>query len=387
MKKRIWSVLLCAALLIGMLALPATAADTVLTIKLPDQLPKKGETFVVTVDLSGNPGVAAVQFTLGFDKSAMTCTSAKTGEVLSGALSATNPSASAGAIIAAASTSTLSENGTVAAFAFTAEQDLTALDFSLSNVVLSDGSNTAVGFTVSGGSYTPGQTTQPGTQPADPGAAGQQTATGDPATPGAQGDAQLTSAGSGNGLFDDTRSHWAREYIQKAVQKGLFKGYSDDTFRPDVNVSRVQFVTVLYRMAGSPAVADTTTPFTDIASQSAEFRTAIAWGYHNGYVSGSSQTKFSPTAALTREAAMKILYYYAGGQSGMETMFTSVYDASFKDSGKISSWAKAPLYWGVYNEIISGTSKDTLSPQGTATRAQLAKILIGYLEKTEVTEG
>ena len=397
MRKRTICLCLCAVFLLGMFAFPASAADTVLTINPPGTLPKAGQSFTVTVELSGNPGLTAVQFTLGFDTGAMSCTKAKIGEALSGTLSATNPSAPLGAAIAAASVDPISNDGTVASFSFTAIRDLTEMSFTLQEVLLSDAAGNSVSFTVTGGTLiqpasgttqtTPGSTpTTPGVTPTAPGDT--PTDPDKPATgrevidPGAEETPDYVDTD----LFEDTRTHWASEYIRKAVARGLFKGYSDGTFRPDVNVSRVQFVTVLYRMAGSPEVADKSTPFTDIAGQSEEFQTAIAWGYHNGYLNGTSETTFSPAASLTREAAMKILFFYAGGQSGMELMFTETYDAAFKDSGSISSWAKAPLYWGVYNAIISGTSKDTLSPQGTATRAQLAKILVGYLEKMEGTK-
>lgn len=182
--------------------------------------------------------------------------------------------------------------------------------------------------------------------------------------------------------FTDTNGHWGQEFIDEAAQRGLFKGFGDGTFRPDTAVTRAQFVTVLWRMAGNPAVT-AQTPFTDIADQIDEFRTAIAWAYEKGYVNGTTETTFAPGDSLTRESAMKILFGYAGGQSGMEAMFTNVYDSVFTDSSAISAWAKAPMYWGVYNTLISGTGDKVLSPQGIATRAQLAKILVNYIEKFE----
>ena len=83
---------------------------------------------------------------------------------------------------------------------------------------------------------------------------------------------------------------------------------------------------------------------------------------------------------------MKILFGYDGGQSGMETMFTDVYEADFSDSGETADWAKAAMYWGVYKTLISGTGDGKLSPRGTATRAQLAKILTVYIDKQTKNE-
>jgi len=77
---------------------------------------------------------------------------------------------------------------------------------------------------------------------------------------------------------------------------------------------------------------------------------------------------------------MKILFGYAGGRSGLETMFSDTYDESFNDSTKVANWAKAPMYWAVYNNIISGMDGG-LNPEGATTRAQMSKILVEYLNK------
>ena len=114
-----------------------------------------------------------------------------------------------------------------------------------------------------------------------------------------------------------------------------------------------------------------------------EFRKAISWAYHAGYINGISETEFDPNGKLTREATMRILFAYNGGQSGMEEMFIATYDAAYKDSNSISTWARDPMYWGIYQGYITGTGTDTLTPQGIATRAQLAKIMMSYLESLE----
>lgn len=179
--------------------------------------------------------------------------------------------------------------------------------------------------------------------------------------------------------FTDTVGHWGETYISEAAARRLFSGYGDGRFGPDDPMTRAQFVTVLWRMAGRPG-GEEETPFTDIGGESAEFRGAIAWAYHMGYVNGISEDRFSPSGLLTREQAMKILFYFAGGVSGDEAELYDVYDRGYADSAAISSWAKEPMYWGVYNRIIAGVGDGRLDPQGTATRAQLAKILIVYLE-------
>ena len=178
-------------------------------------------------------------------------------------------------------------------------------------------------------------------------------------------------------MFTDTIGHWAEGYINEVVELGFFKGTGDNLFNPDDRVSRAQFMTVLYRMSGAYET-DKATPFLDISLQPEEFKNAISWGYNSGYISGVSETEFDPEGFLTREAAMKILFQYSGGQSGGEILFTVVYDDLFLDSDYISDWAKPCVYWGVYNKLISGTEPKILNPNAAVTRAQLAKILIEY---------
>ncbi len=180
--------------------------------------------------------------------------------------------------------------------------------------------------------------------------------------------------------FADMSGHWAEPYVLEAASHGLFKGDADGNFNPDENITRAQFVTVLWRMAGSPDAA-AELPFGDIQNQIPEFKTAIGWGYSKGYISGTSANTFEPDGLLTREAAMKILHAYSGGKVGMEMQFYAIYDGLLKDSSEISSWAKQSVYWGIYKKLISGTSSDTISPSDPATRAQLAKILVNYISE------
>lgn len=388
MKKRIGAFGLVIAMLLT-LACPALAADTTFVIKGPSTSPKAGETFTVTVELTGNPGFNAIGFTLIYDKNKMTCTSAKEGDRMQGMLSVTNPNASTGAIVTGASVEAKTGDGAVGRFTFTAKTDLTELKFGLSDIVLSDAEGKSISYQIvtaaeSGNPDNPGTGTGTGSTP------GGQTPVPTPSNPGGGQTTDPTPTDPGGGQaadpqpgetvgFTDTKGHWGESYILKAADLGLFKGYTDGSFKPDQNVTRAQYVTVLYRMAGSPSVT-AASPFTDIGDQIAEFQNAIAWGYEKGFINGKGATTFDPGGYVTRQEAMKILFGYDGGVSGMETMFTAIYDANYTDSDKLASWAKAGMYWGVYHTIISGTSATTLSPQGTATRAQLAKILTVYDE-------
>lgn len=358
--KKLCAVFLSVCLILSV-APSVFSAGTTLTLQVPSALPKAGESFTVSVDVSGNPGFSVVQFIVRYDKERLTCTGISFGKLLSGALGDTNTNYKDGAAIAAASLDPITGNGQIAEFTFRAKSELTELDFSLMDVTFADKNGTALAFTME-------TVTADGTV-LSPTASGNETKS-------PQTTAQQTQ-------FTDIAGHWGADYIIKAAERGLFSGYPDGSFHPDEQVTRAQFVTVLWRLAGRPEAAEET-PFTDINGQLEEFRKAISWAYHAGYINGISETEFDPNGKLTREAAMRILFAYNGGQSGMEQMFTATYDAAYKDSNSISTWAKAPIYWGIYQGYITGTGTDTLTPQGIATRAQLAKIMMSYLESLEI---
>ena len=146
----------------------------------------------------------------------------------------------------------------------------------------------------------------------------------------ASGAAAATAAAAAQSIlnppspFRDTEGHWAESYIAKAVSRGLFSGYDENRFGPDDAVNRGQFVTVLYRQAGSPEVT-AEVPFRDISGEIEEFQKAIAWGLENQFVNGTGETRFEPRKKLSRQEAMTILYNCAGKLRGMEALFTATY--------------------------------------------------------------
>ena len=366
--KKLIPVLLALILAVTLVVPSALAAGTILTVNAPDALPQTGKTFTVTVDIAGNPGLCAAQFTLGFDKSVVACRSASVGSVLSGMLSVTNPDAADGAIIAAAATSPRQGDGTLGSYTF---EVLRQGDpgFTLSDGVFTGENGAKLVTNVAAIEPEPGdlptdEPTQPASQ-SDPAEAQEQLA----------GDAPAEAVAV---LFSDAAAHWGAEYIQKAVALGLFTGYPDSTFHPDEPISRADFVTVLWRSADSPE-PKAAAAFADVPAD-AYYAKAVAWANENGYVEGRSAGLFDPAGILQRQEAMKILYCYNGGVSGLEMMFTGEYDKAFIDSGDIAPWAKAPMYWAYYNNIISGVGDDRLSPATGATRAQIAKILVNYLD-------
>lgn len=175
--------------------------------------------------------------------------------------------------------------------------------------------------------------------------------------------------------FVDVPGHWAEEEILKAVYRGLFKGVDDTHFLPDGTATRGQLVTVLYRMAGSPSVEGLESPFRDVADGK-YYTEAVIWAVNEELVTGLDETTFAPEASITREQLATILYRFAGAEKVEENALEA-----FADATKVSDWAADAMNWAVANELIKGITDTTLEPQGNATRAQVATILMRYCEK------
>lgn len=173
---------------------------------------------------------------------------------------------------------------------------------------------------------------------------------------------------------------WAAEYVERVTELKLIDGKTDTAFAPNENVTRSVMVEALYRLAGSPEIpAAAVNPFTDVAEDAA-CRNAVVWASDKGIVGGTTDTTFTPDAAIERQAMAKMLNRFAADQVGRETLATAS-DAisAFPDAGKVADWAKDYMNWMVACEFISG-SDGKLLPTGTATRAQLAAILCRYLD-------
>ncbi len=360
MKKRITAGILALALLLAFAPAALAATSPLLRVSAPEELPAVGKTFTVTAELSDNPGMTALECTLAFDAARVECTGVSTGSVLGGMLTATNESYSANsAKVVAASASAVTGGGTVAAFTFRVLSGGDA-NFRLTDIVFGDSdcneiscrTETAAGKDNTGESNESGTTAAP-TTPAE--------------TPAAT-------------TFSDVpASFWGYSAIERAASTGLAGGFPDGTFRPNAAVSRAQFVQMLWNMAGKPEAASTAS-FTDVPTD-AWYLPALSWAVETGCAGGVGGGRFSPNGSVTRQQAMAMLFRYAGGQSGGEALFTSVYDAQFADSAAIAAWAKPAVYWAVFHEVISGVGADRIAPTAPATRAQVAAILLRYLDQ------
>lgn len=175
--------------------------------------------------------------------------------------------------------------------------------------------------------------------------------------------------------FTDVRlADWFYEYVSFAYRYGLMEGINSYQFAPDATATRAMVVQILYRMSGEPAVSYGS-GFTDVASN-AWYADAIAWAARNNIVNGTGAATFDPNAPVTREQFATMLYRYARYR-GFNTSLTANI-LSYYDVNQVSEYAFPGLEWACANGIVNGTSTGYLTPQGNATRAQLAAMLMRF---------
>lgn len=390
-RNRILAIGIALLLAVQLLTPLACAAGTTLKLTAPDKLPDVGQTFTVTAELTGNTGLAAVQLSLGYDDSVVECTGIENGALVAGMLAASNPYATrdgVGAILAAATTTAVKTDGSLAVFTFrvkaAGDAKLTLADALLSDI---DGKALPLSYSLpaliaqgsgsDSGSGSGSDAEKPGTdnkKSEDDKKSEDEDKPEDEEKP-ADGAQEEVKSGS---FRDVTSAHWAFASVERAAELGLVTGYSDGTFRPDTPVTRAQFVLMLWRMCGKPAAAKAAS----FADASADwYQDALSWAVEKGYVNGLSDTRFGPDAPITRQQAMAILFRLNGGQSGTELTLTGIYEQTFADSTAIASWAKDATWWAVYHELVSGVGGSRIAPEANASRAQIAAILLRYADQ------
>lgn len=175
---------------------------------------------------------------------------------------------------------------------------------------------------------------------------------------------------------DVNENDWYYDAVKYVYANGLMSGVSDTTFAPNANTTRGMIVTVLYRMENQPNVTIDNS-FKDVKSTD-YYGNAIYWAKQNNIVSGYNSTTFAPNDNITREQMAAILYRYAAykGYSVDKTSDLS----NFNDTSNISNYALTPIKWAVSSGLISGMGDSTISPLGNASRAQIATILMRFIE-------
>ena len=178
---------------------------------------------------------------------------------------------------------------------------------------------------------------------------------------------------------------WSHEGLDYCIYRGYVAGTSASTVSPTGVCTRAQLVSILYRMQGEPTnvkgyeLAKLRAPFDDVP-RGQWYTDAIWWAKLTGVVAGTSATTFDPEGEITREQLAVILYNYTQ-QFAPGSIPAAGSLAGFPDAGSVSSWARTEMAWAVGNGLISGTGSGGvayLSPQGSATRAQVAAILMRF---------
>lgn len=177
-------------------------------------------------------------------------------------------------------------------------------------------------------------------------------------------------------VFSDVNARtcsWAANAVDFMNEYGLVKGTGTSTFGWKGNMTRGDFVLILYRNAGSPSVYCVSNPFTDVKSTDYYYE-AVLWAYRNNVVNGTSTTTFGPKGKITREQIASILWRLAGKPVNSASL------RSYTDYASVSDYAYDAMSWAVGSGYVKGSGAK-LSPKNNATRAEVAVMLHRYLTK------
>ena len=372
-----------------------------ITVTIPEQNELVEDKYIISVDITDNPGFASLQIELFYNDDVLTCEKVLPGDVVKGMLTDSNPKAEdekVSAILSVAGINNTTENGNLASFVFEKPKaGNPKIEFVLVELMTADGkkADCEVKVTDNYGEFEEVPEVTPPTDggeevtpPTDdglqeenpPGSSGGGSSSGGgvwkpstPSTPDTGGNVIHDEELKPTITFSDVTNHWASEYIKEAVTLGVVNGMPDGTFAPDKEMTRAEFATILWNMAEKPET-ESTSAFFDVKSEDWYFK-QIAWAFEKGYINGISNAEFNPNGTITREQAMTILYRYAGSPESTEKL------EAFTDKDNISDFAYSAMCWAVENKIISGVSDTEIAPKQSATRAQLATIIVRYLKR------
>ncbi|SBW08956.1 conserved exported hypothetical protein [uncultured Eubacteriales bacterium] len=189
------------------------------------------------------------------------------------------------------------------------------------------------------------------------------------------GPAKLEVSENGKAFADVPGGHWAQDAVRYVTARELFQGTGADAFSPSRPMSRAMLVTVLHRLAGVPTAEGVSFPDVE---QDSWYSKAVAWANKEGIVLGTGEG-FGPDAPITRESLAAILFRYAQKQ-GLDMSAEGTAVADFADSAAISPWAAEAMSWAVANGILTGKAGGLLDPAGTASRAEVAMMLMRFMQ-------
>lgn len=381
--KRIFPLLAAAMLMLAM-GQVAWAAESRGQITVSDAAGAPGDTVSVTLNMAKNPGIIAAVLQVSYDDSVLKLVSVQDGKLLDDGLFSESLDRNPYLLSwdNALSTSNVTATGVLATLSFKILEGAKAGDSAITVTYnqgnLFDWQLVDVPFDTTPGKVT--VTAKSTTSGGGGGGGGGATSTGstkvDTKTDTKTDDTANKTDSTQTGLYgkytDLAANGWYRSGVEYMLNNGYMNGVSADTFDLEGAVTRAQFVTILYRYAGSPDVAGLNNPFADVTA-GAWYAKAVVWGVNNGVVKGVSDTAFDPEAPLTREQLATQLYRYDKAQAQSENHLQA-----YADVAKISDYAKEAMNWAVGKQIMNGVSATELAPQSTATRGQTAVLLSRY---------
>ena len=182
-------------------------------------------------------------------------------------------------------------------------------------------------------------------------------------------------AGNSTGFNDVLDNAWYTEGISFCKSKGFMTGYNKTVFGTEDKLTRAEFVTILYRIAGKLPSSGYYVPFEDV-NEKDFYGDAVKWAYYNNIVTGYNSSKFGTNDPITRQDLAVILNRVAGADE-----FTGNYVSNFKDTNKVYDYAKVALKWANYNGIITGKGGTLIDPTANTTRAEAATMIMRYYKK------
>ena len=184
-----------------------------------------------------------------------------------------------------------------------------------------------------------------------------------------------TTVTPSTGFNDVASGDWFADAVKYVVDKGMMNGTGTNTFAPKANTTRGMIVTVLYRLENEPNTSAAS--FTDVAAGQ-YYNNAVAWANANGIVTGYGNSKFGPNDKITREQLAAILYRYA--QYKKYDVSASASLSSYVDAQSVSSYATSAAEWACGAGVVTGKTGSKLDPKGSATRAEVAAMLMRFCE-------
>ena len=169
---------------------------------------------------------------------------------------------------------------------------------------------------------------------------------------------------------------WFFESVKYVYENKIMNGTGNQMFSPNAKTNRGMIVTVLHRLEGSPNTAGSL--FDDVKSE-AYYATAVSWASQNGVVEGYGNRLFGPDDPITREQMAAMLFRYSGFKGYDVSQQGDI--SAFQDNGNVSNWATGAVKWAYAEGLLTGKENGILDPGGTATRAEVATIIMRFLTR------